>query len=213
MWYEQRKMWEDILVEWNWYRKKMERRRRELNSRSREMGRTNLFELFEYPYVRLSIVSLSGVLWNTITQALRLRNLPLPQWEIILLYALHSVRPLLCTSTNNVPHERLLNLQRRKIGMARGQSETAKEFGGYKERGEVTQLPKVSAAKNWKVEHFVFYGKLSGRRWLSARSFITTFFPSHYTSNSLVLASSLPPSLPGTSDGTSQATSQRPDEY
>ena len=35
-------------------------------------------------------------------------NLPLSRWESVLAEALHSIRSLLCTTTNATPHERFL---------------------------------------------------------------------------------------------------------
>ena len=40
-------------------------------------------------------------------------NLPLSRWESVLAEALHSIRSLLCTTTNATPHERFFIFQRR----------------------------------------------------------------------------------------------------
>ena len=40
--------------------------------------------------------------------ACRSKNLPIKCWQDVLLDALHSLRSLLCTATNDTPHERLL---------------------------------------------------------------------------------------------------------
>ena len=45
--------------------------------------------------------------------ALRSRQLPVTVWESVLPDALHSIRSLLCTSTNETPHERMFAFQRR----------------------------------------------------------------------------------------------------
>ena len=45
--------------------------------------------------------------------ALKSKNLPTSEWERVLPDALHSIRSLICTSTNVTPHERLFNYQRR----------------------------------------------------------------------------------------------------
>lgn len=45
--------------------------------------------------------------------ALKTRNLPISDWERVLPDALHSVRSILCASTNCSPHERLFNFQQR----------------------------------------------------------------------------------------------------
>jgi len=47
----------------------------------------------------------NGIVWSAVTAALKSRNLPVTQWETVLPDALHSVRSLLCTSTNATPHE------------------------------------------------------------------------------------------------------------
>ena len=51
-------------------------------------------------------------IWRTITAALKSRNLPIRCWQVVLPDALHSIRSLLCTATNDTPHERLLNYAR-----------------------------------------------------------------------------------------------------
>lgn len=56
---------------------------------------------------------LNGTLWKAITLALRAQQLNISQWECVLLDALHSVRSLLCTATNETPHERLFNFNRK----------------------------------------------------------------------------------------------------
>ena len=45
--------------------------------------------------------------------SLKSRGLPISQWEKVLPQVLHSVRSLLCTTTNSTPHERFLCFQRR----------------------------------------------------------------------------------------------------
>ena len=55
----------------------------------------------------------NGIIWRTITLALKSQNLPLTAWEIVLPDALHSIRSLLCTSTNTTPHERMFNFTRK----------------------------------------------------------------------------------------------------
>ena len=53
------------------------------------------------------------MVWKAVTLALKSRNLPTSAWEIVLPDVLHSIRSLLCTSTNCTPHERLFNYQRK----------------------------------------------------------------------------------------------------
>ena len=55
----------------------------------------------------------NGIIWKTITLALKSRKLPTTHWESVLPDALHSIRSLISTSTNATPHERLFNDQRR----------------------------------------------------------------------------------------------------
>ena len=55
----------------------------------------------------------NGIIWKAVSLALRSRDLPVQNWEAVLPDALHSVRSLLSTSTNETPHERLFRYQRR----------------------------------------------------------------------------------------------------
>ena len=50
----------------------------------------------------------NGVIWKAVTMSLKSRNLPLKNWQDVLPDALHSVRSLLYTATNETPHERVL---------------------------------------------------------------------------------------------------------
>ena len=45
--------------------------------------------------------------------SLKGQNLSVSHWETVLPQALHSIRSLLCTSTNETPHERLFTFGRR----------------------------------------------------------------------------------------------------
>ena len=56
---------------------------------------------------------LNGTLWKAITLALKTRHLNVNQWEIVLLDVLHSLRSLLCTETNETPHDRIFSFNRR----------------------------------------------------------------------------------------------------
>ena len=56
---------------------------------------------------------LNQTLWQTIKLKLKTHKLPLQHWQELLSYALHSVRSLLCTATNQTPHERIFNFWRR----------------------------------------------------------------------------------------------------
>ena len=56
-----------------------------------------------------------GTVWKTIQLALKTRNLPMSQWELVVDDALHAMRSLVCTATNASPHERFFNFQRRSV--------------------------------------------------------------------------------------------------
>ena len=56
---------------------------------------------------------LNQTLWQTIKLGLKTHKLPLHHWQELLSDALHSVRSLLCTATNQTPHERIFNFQHR----------------------------------------------------------------------------------------------------
>ena len=51
--------------------------------------------------------------WKAITLALKSKNLPINQWQEVLPQVLHSLRSLLCTSTNATPHDRIFTYPRR----------------------------------------------------------------------------------------------------
>ena len=61
----------------------------------------------------------NGIIWKTVTLALKDRKLPIERWQDVLPDALHSIRTLICTSTNETPHERFFTFKRRS---AAGQS-------------------------------------------------------------------------------------------
>ena len=54
-----------------------------------------------------------GIIWKTITLALHSKRLANSDWECVLPDALHSLRSLLRTTTNETPHERLFSYSRR----------------------------------------------------------------------------------------------------
>ena len=56
---------------------------------------------------------LNGTLWQTIRLGLREKNLPITMWETVIMQALHCIRSLLCTTTNETPHDRMFNHPRR----------------------------------------------------------------------------------------------------
>ena len=53
------------------------------------------------------------VLYGKLTLELKTRGLAISQWESVLLGSLHSVRSLLCTAINEMPHERLFRYNRK----------------------------------------------------------------------------------------------------
>ena len=55
----------------------------------------------------------NGVIWKSIQLALSSKNLPIEQWEQVIPEVLHSQRTLLCTATNQTPHERIFSYPRR----------------------------------------------------------------------------------------------------
>ncbi len=55
----------------------------------------------------------NGVVWKGITMSLKSKNLPIKYWQEVLPDVLHSIRSLLCTATNETPHERLFGFSRR----------------------------------------------------------------------------------------------------
>jgi len=57
----------------------------------------------------------NGTIWKAIQCSLKSRQLPLTHWEDTLSDALHSIRSLLCTSTNCTPHERMFHHARRSV--------------------------------------------------------------------------------------------------
>ena len=58
---------------------------------------------------------MNQTVWRTVKLFLATRNLPDTLWEMVLPDALHSIRSLLCTATNNTPHERFFKFDRRSM--------------------------------------------------------------------------------------------------
>ena len=54
----------------------------------------------------------NGTIWKAIIMSLKSKNLPNESWQLVLPDVLHSVRSLLCTATNETPHERFLGFPR-----------------------------------------------------------------------------------------------------
>lgn len=55
----------------------------------------------------------NGIIWKAIKLSLRSRGLSDHMWTSVLGDALHSIRSLLCTATNETPHERMFGHPRR----------------------------------------------------------------------------------------------------
>lgn len=55
----------------------------------------------------------NGIIWKTIMLALKSKGLEVSRWEAVIGEALHAIRSLLCTSTNETPHERMFKHHRR----------------------------------------------------------------------------------------------------
>ena len=55
----------------------------------------------------------NGTVLQAITTCLKSRNMGKEHWQEVLPDALHSIRPLLCTATNETPHERFLGFPRK----------------------------------------------------------------------------------------------------
>lgn len=54
----------------------------------------------------------NGTIWRTVSLALKQKKLDPSDWESVLPDALHSIRSLLCTATNETPHERMFRHNR-----------------------------------------------------------------------------------------------------
>ena len=59
------------------------------------------------------VEKLNGTLWKGVQVTLHSRNMKDSEWESVLPDVLHSIRSLLCTSTNTTPHERMFNFTRK----------------------------------------------------------------------------------------------------
>ena len=57
----------------------------------------------------------NGTIWKSIELALKTRGLDVSQWEMVVPNVLHSIRTLVCTATNQTPHECLFNYQRKTV--------------------------------------------------------------------------------------------------
>ena len=55
----------------------------------------------------------NGTVWRAVTMACKSENLHIKNWQKVLHDVLHSIRSLLCTTTNETPHECLFRFSRR----------------------------------------------------------------------------------------------------
>ena len=55
----------------------------------------------------------NATIWKAVQLALRSQKLPETHWESVLDSALHSIRSLLCTATNQTPHESFFSFNRK----------------------------------------------------------------------------------------------------
>lgn len=55
----------------------------------------------------------NGTIWKAVSMACHSQGIDIKSWETVLPVALHSIRSLLCTATNQTPHERFFNHPRR----------------------------------------------------------------------------------------------------
>ena len=68
---------------------------------------------FYHPRGNCQCKKINGTIWRSIRLYLNSHGLPDSHWERVLPIALHSIRSLLCTATNNTSHERMFTHQRR----------------------------------------------------------------------------------------------------
>lgn len=78
-----------------------------------ERGIASSHSTVYHPTGNSQVERYNGVIWRAIRLALKSRNLPINQWERVLPYVLHSLRSLLCTSTNATPHELFFSFHRK----------------------------------------------------------------------------------------------------
>ena len=88
---------------------------RELTTYLHERGIATSHSTPYHPTGSAQCERLNQTLWKTIQLMLRTQKLDDEHWEVVLPEALHSIRSLLCTSTNATPHERFLPFTRRSM--------------------------------------------------------------------------------------------------
>ena len=80
-----------------------------------ERGIASTFSSVYNPRGNSQCERFNGIIWNTIKLALRTNGLEIANWEMVIPEVLHSLRSLLCTATNEVPHDRFLKFPRRSM--------------------------------------------------------------------------------------------------
>ena len=55
----------------------------------------------------------NNTIWKSISLSLKTKGLPMSRWQDVLPEVLHATRSLLCTSTNQTPHDRFFNFSRK----------------------------------------------------------------------------------------------------
>ena len=66
-----------------------------------------------HPLGNSQVERYNGIVWQAITSLLKSKNLQTCHWESVLQSALHGIRSLLCTATNETPHQRFFGFTRR----------------------------------------------------------------------------------------------------
>nr|XP_026689480.1 uncharacterized protein LOC104265567 [Ciona intestinalis] len=86
-----------------------------LNSKGKSTSNTSIYN----PQGNGQCERYNAIIWSAVQLGLKTKGLSVNQWEVVLADALHSIRSLLCTTTNATPHERLFNFQRKSsVGMS-----------------------------------------------------------------------------------------------
>ena len=80
-----------------------------------ERGIASTFSSVCNPRGNSQCESFNGIIWNTLKLALRTNGLEIANWEIVIPKVLHSLRSLLCTATNEAPHDRFFKFSRRSM--------------------------------------------------------------------------------------------------
>ena len=86
---------------------------RELKSYLHDRGVSTSNSTPYHPTGNSQVERYNGIIWKTTQLALRSHNLAGNHWEAVLPEALHAIRSLLCTATNETPHERFFLFKRK----------------------------------------------------------------------------------------------------